>query len=209
MMNFEKRSYILTGISPILGSQPADPEIRTNFIASKAPAGTDIDAENEMLPTEDLGGLTVFLRSAEDGGIAILDYVVIGFLKEAVGALAAQNSIAMAGSKVGKYVFCEPRTIHLMRDDEHVAEPDGMCERSLRAQTMQGPRNALAASEQVDDPWRIEITLSLIPNSGTKKSQPITWNVIEDALDYGRFKGLGQWRNGGYGRFTWERKPEE
>ena len=29
--------------------------------------------------------------------------------------------------------------------------------------------------------------------------------AVETALEYGRYCGLGQWRNGGYGRFTWKR----
>ena len=29
--------------------------------------------------------------------------------------------------------------------------------------------------------------------------------IVETALEYGRYCGLGQWRNGGYGRFTWKR----
>ena len=74
----------------------------------------------------------------------------------------------------------------------------------LRAQTMQGPRVTLAASEQIDDPWTIEFTVKLIGNPGTRTSAPITWEAIETALDYGSICGaLGQWRNGGYGRFTW------
>ena len=30
-----------------------------------------------------------------------------------------------------------------------------------------------------------------------------------EALDYGAFKGLGQWRNGQNGRFMWEVVKEE
>ena len=33
----------------------------------------------------------------------------------------------------------------------------------------------------------------------------ILWEAVEMALDYGRYCGLGQWRNGGYGRFVWKR----
>lgn len=28
--------------------------------------------------------------------------------------------------------------------------------------------------------------------------------VVRDWLDYGRFSGIGQWRNSGKGRFRWE-----
>ena len=37
MVEMEKRTYRLTGFTPILGSSPADPYVRTNYIASKAP----------------------------------------------------------------------------------------------------------------------------------------------------------------------------
>ena len=40
---------------------------------------------------------------------------------------------------------------------------------------------------------------------GKAKSKALTFDVIEEALDYGAFKGLGQWRNGQNGRFKWQR----
>ena len=69
--------------------------------------------------------------------------------------------------------------------------------------TAQGPRVTLAGSEFVKD-WMVEIEVSLLENKETAKGKAITWAVVEDALDYGRLSGLGQWRNGGFGRFTWE-----
>jgi hypothetical protein len=29
-------------------------------------------------------------------------------------------------------------------------------------------------------------------------------DYVKEWLDYGRFNGIGQWRNSGKGRFTWE-----
>ena len=82
-------------------------------------------------------------------------------------------------------------------------------ERSLRADTMQGPRTTVAASEQINAPWEMTFTVRLIQNSGSKSSAALTFEAIEDALDYGQLCGLGQWRNGGHGRFTWERVDKE
>lgn len=208
-MNITERTYRLTGISPLLGSQPADKEIRKNYIASKAP---DADAENALLPEEDMTGVTVFLR--DGGSLCLMGYVVNGYLKESIAAMGLENGVKMPASKVDKYAFCksvEPisttglETLHLRRGVDAITEPDRVLERPLRGMTMQGPRIALASSELVDLPWSIEVKIALLENAGTKQSKALTWDVIEDALAYGQFRGLGQWRNGGYGRFTVER----
>ena len=82
-------------------------------------------------------------------------------------------------------------------------------ERPLRARSARGEYTALAASEAVNDPWKITFEVTLIPNSSTQRSKPITWEAIEAALDYGRYLGIGQWRNAGYGRFVWKRIEEQ
>lgn len=85
-------------------------------------------------------------------------------------------------------------------------EPDQILERPLRADTMQGPRTSLKASEIIYAPWQVEFTLALIPNKERGKSKKLTWDAVETALDYGQFKGLGEWRNSNmYGQFEWMR----
>ena len=206
-MNIESRTYRLTGITPLLGSQAANPAVRTEYLASKAPSPAQVTEEENMIPaaTADERGLTVFMRSPGDEAICIMDYALVGFFKGACKALGASNGIKQSDSKVGTYVFVEPRVIPIMRNGEPVKETDSTLERPLRAQTMQGPRVTLTSSEQVEAPWEMEITVKLIENEGTAKSKPVTWDALEEALDYGRLKGLGQWRNGGWGRFEWER----
>ena len=208
-MNITERTYRLTGISPLLGSQPADKEIRKNYIASKHP---NADAENELLPEENLGGVTVFLR--DEGSVCLMAYVINGYLKEAIAAMGIENGVKMPASKVDKYVFnlnvCGQNhsgleVLKLIRDGEPISAPDRTLERPLRAMTMQGPRIALSSSELVDLPWQIDVKITLLENAATKQSKALTWDVIEDALKYGRLRGIGQWRNGGYGRFTFER----
>ena len=67
----------------------------------------------------------------------------------------------------------------------------------------------MAGSEEIYDPWTIRIELTLIPNEGSKTSRALTWQDVEDALDFGQLMGIGQFYNGGYGRFTWKRVDGE
>ena len=135
-MNITERTYRLTGISPLLGSQPAYKEIRKNYIAAKHP---NADAENALLPDEDLGGVTVFLR--DDESVCLMGYVVNGYLKEAIASMGLENGVKMPASKVDKYVFNASvsgqnsdglETLKLYRDGEPISAPDRVLERPLR-----------------------------------------------------------------------------
>ena len=88
-------------------------------------------------------------------------------------------------------VFVEPRNIPILFDGEM-----GECCRPLRAQTMQGERVSLALSEQIPAGATCEFTVILLCDDHEK--------AVREWLDYGRFSGIGQWRNSGKGRFRWE-----
>ena len=211
MFTVERRTYRLTGITPILGSNPADPAIHTKFVSAKAPSEWQQTEEDGMLPADADKGVTVFLRAPNGSGEALClrEHMILGFFKSAAGALKAQVGLVQHKSKIDQYLFCRPTNLLLTRDGVPIIEEDSVLERPLRAQTMQGPRVALASSEQVDDPWEITMELTLVPNEGSAKSRALSWETIETCLDYGALNGLGQWRNGGYGRFTWERVSEQ
>lgn len=201
----ESRVYKLTGLTPILGSAPASRAIRTQYIASRAPTD-DLRAEEKAAPFNlDEKGLTVFNRNQQDQ-LCLMGYQIKGFLKGALTALKVQCKIAAAKGKIDNLIFVEPRYIPLIKDGQPIRDEDDILERPLRAQTMQGERVTLAASELVEDPWEITIEMTLIPNGGTAKSEALTWDAIEAALDYGAYHGLGQWRNADYGRFIWKRE---
>ena len=204
----ERRTYRIDGITPLLGSQAANPDIRTAYIMSKAPKDLT-DDENEYLPNPDDQDLNVFLRDPKTGSLMLMDNTERGFFKAALDASKSQNGIKASAGKVDKYLFVYPRYIDIMRDGKPILEEDIVFERPIRMQTMQGPRTALKGSEEVDDPWSITITVELLPNDKTAKSNGITWQDIELALDYGMRNGLGQFRNGGYGRFTWQEVRDE
>lgn len=205
-MTIEERTYKITGTTSILGSSPANPDVRSAYLASKAPDPAGAAAEEAAyLTAEDQRGITVFLRDDEDDSHIYLDYQVRGFFKAALNALEADNGVKQARSKVDKFMFICPRKIHITKNGKRVYDTDEDCERSLRAETMQGPRTTVTASEQINAPWEMEFTVKLLRNKGSKSSEALTWEAIEEALDYGQLSGLGQWRTGSHGRFTWER----
>lgn len=205
-INFRKRRYRLTGISPLLGTQPADENLRTAFVSSKAPNSELSAEERELFDEYDNSyGLTVFARDPDFGDrLIVLNYMIRGFFKAALGALKSQLNIANSKSKVDKYLFVEPRRIPVLRDGKPIYDEDDEYERPLRCDTMRGPRVALQGSERINDPWSIEFEVTLIPNAGSKASAALDFEAIETALDYGKLCGLGQFRNGSFGAFTWE-----
>lgn len=203
-MNITKKTYKLTGMTRILGAQAANPKVHSEFIAAKAASLNKAEEETSMLPEDfEKRGLTVFLR--DDGVLCLSDYVVKGFLKEALGALKSQLGIVAPASKVDNFVLVTPTYLRFCKGGEEVTAPDEIFERPLRAMTMQGPRVSVSASEMISEGWELVFTISLLENPASPKSKALTFDVIEEALDYGAFKGLGQWRNGQNGRFTWER----
>ena len=69
-------------------------------------------------------------------------------------------------------------------------------ERPLRASTPQGERVTLVRSDSVPVGTTLEFTLRVLG--------AIRRKVLEEWFGYGLFRGLCQWRNGGYGRFQYE-----
>jgi len=186
------RKYRITFIEPLLGTVPKDPKIFTRFVSAKVHGEEDEEVVNEELGMLPEGvGETGFYTNEK--GIILKDYHVKGFFKEAGNTLRDALRIPALRSKIDNYVFVEPRDIYL------APQPDGRLERPLRAQTMQGPRVTLVSSDFVKAGTSIEFTVTILPH------KQLNFDVIERLLDYGRYKGLGQWRNGGFGRFVWER----
>lgn len=88
-------------------------------------------------------------------------------------------------------VFVSPRKIPFAVDGDM-----GDCQRPLRAKTMQGERVALANSETIPAGSTLTFTFECFNDEDFK------W--IREVLDYGKYRGLGQWRNSGKGKFDWE-----
>lgn len=209
-MKYTEQKFKLTGISPILGSIAMDKSVFTEYLATKgktpeerAKAMADVDNVPDADESSE-NKATGFYRD-EDGNFILKEYQVKGFLKEAARCLKDQLGLVAPVSKIDNFVFiCEPNLIIRTKTGGTVTQADSILDRPLRAMTAQGPRVALAYSEMVDD-WSIEFTLRVLQNEGSKKSVAMTMDVIEELLEYGFLKGLLQWRNGGYGKFTFEK----
>lgn len=190
-MNTNKLKIKITLTEDMLGTVPKDAEIYATYIASKAPPSVDTIDEIESVEKTEEKGWTGF--HSDEKGLFIFDYMIRGFLKNAGNILKDELKIKNLKSKIDNTIFVFPRKIHLGKD-----KPDGVCERPLRAMTMQGPRVTLARSDTVLAGTSFELTIEILPN------KEITSEKIIQMLEYGKFCGLGQFRNGSYGRFSFE-----
>jgi hypothetical protein len=173
---------------PMLGTVPKSKEIYEKFIESKKPTSIE---DVEVVSVEELEekGWTGFHK--DDNGLFIYDYMVKGFIKYAGNVLKDELGIKNLKAKLTDYIFVFPRRIYLGK-----AEPDGVFERPLRAMTMQGPRVTLARSEYVAAGTKLSFQIGLL------KHKELTIEKIMTIMDYGQLQGLGQFRNGGFGRFV-------
>ena len=188
----------------ILGTSPANEDIYRDFIGSKAPDASTVEDEVEALGVDAVveKGMTVFPKD-ENGSPLLWDYQVKGFFKDACAML--QRAAKAGGGGVGKesaklkaykkiidgLIFPSPRQIVL-----HSPSGIGVCQRPLRAQTAQGERVALAMSEELPAGTWCDVEIALL--SAEYIPAVFEW------LDYGALRGIGQWRNSGCGRFTYE-----
>jgi len=186
----------------MLGTASANPDVHREFIASKSADAKRLEEEMHGLPADDLveKAVTVFPRD-DDGTPIVWDYQVKGFIKEAVGILLelATGELRVGKTKLSKFthkrivdnfIFVTPRKIRL-------SNPVGeICTRPLRADTMKGERVSLASSETVPAGTTFECEIETL--------SPALADLVVDCLNYGKLKGMGQWRNSGKGRFTWE-----
>lgn len=194
----------ITTIEGMLGTSPANEEIYRVFIGSKAPDASTVDDEVAALGTDAVveKGMTIFPKD-ENGNPFMWDYQIKGFFKDACSMLSrvkGKDATLSSGLKAYKKVidgmiFPAPRQIPIQFDGEI-----GICQRPLRAQTMQGERVALSISEEISAGAVIEFTVTVLDKNHL--------DLVREWLDYGILRGLGQWRNSGKGRFTWEEIDE-
>jgi len=186
-----------TFIEPMLGTVPKDPEVYKNWILSRAPKAEEADDELETVVDEDKGW-TGFHRL--NGDHVLYDYMIKGFFKEACGALrrvkgTKSSEIKAYKKMINDLLFVYPRLTPLVL-------PPGqdlmVLERPLRASGPQGERVALARSDACPAGTTMEYELRILGGIDEK--------LLGEWLDYGAFKGRGQWRSGGYGRFEYELK---
>lgn len=186
---------------PMLASSPQDPAIYQRFIDGRKRADAEERGEEvKTLPAEDqeIGGSSVFHR--DENGLFLFDYKLRGFMKEAAAAVTGKTGLTSYKSKIDKWVFVTPRRLYLSNGAGILKEPQGTEQRPIRGMTAQGPRVTLKKSERVDAGTHFKAELSVLP-LGEKE---IDTTMIRAWLDYGSLCGLGEWRTGSYGRFTYE-----
>lgn len=196
------RRYIkLTFIEPVLGTWPSNENVARDFIASKSPDANTIEDEVAAIGAEAVAdkAMTVFPRV--DGKPVFYDYQIKGFFKDTCSALARAKYTKSSGLKAFKKVidgliFPFPRAISINVNGEI-----GECQRALRAQTAQGERVSLANSEEIPAGSTIKFGVTL--------ADPAHEALLKEWLDNGFFRGLGQWRNSGKGRFVYKMLDEE
>lgn len=186
----------LTLIEEALGMMPSDKEIHAQYIASNAPDAPSLEEEIEAVGVEEMvtKGTTVFPK-LEDGTPFMWDYQIRGMFKDAIGMLRRVTTSKSAKVKNYKKVVDGMLFVKERKIPFHCSGPLGDCQRPLRAETLQGPRVALAHSETVPEGSYIEFTIALFDGG----LEP----VVREVLDYGMWRGLAQWRNSGKGRFIW------
>lgn len=188
----------ITFIEDVLGTSPNDEEIYSSYIGSKAPNAMTMEEEIDALGLETVAekGKTVFGRD-KDGDPIIYDYQIRGFLKAAFSALKKVPGMKCASLKAFKkivdtLIYCYPRKIKI----HVVGGPIVDCQRPLRASTPQGDRVTLANSEAIPrGSWCI-VTFEALEDDLIP--------YIREALGFGLYNGIGQWRNSGKGQFYWE-----
>ena len=187
----------ITFTEELLGTASSDPEVHKTYIASKAPNAPKLEEEVEALGVDNIAekSMTIFPRD-KDGNPILWDYQIKGFFKDSCSALrkvtgTVSSKIKAYKKEIDGLIFVFPREIKL-----NLNGGIGICERPLRAQTAQGERVALASSETVPAGSSAKITIRCLSDAHEK--------AVREWLDYGQLKGLGQWRNSGKGRFTWE-----
>jgi len=150
-------------------------------------------------------GMTVFPRN-ENGEPILYDYQIKGFFKDSCGMLSRIGGKTETGKKkavnesgkltaykkvIDGLIFVQPRMIPIWVNGEI-----GECQRPLRAQTAQGERVSLANSEEIPAGSTCEFEVLCMDDSHEK--------AVREWLDYGILRGIGQWRNSGKGRFSYE-----
>ena len=191
----DKYKIKLTLTELLLGTVPKDPDVYTVYIAGKA-ALDDVALAEELATVESIEekGWTGF--HVLDGKPILYDYVIKGFFKDACGMLRRADDTK--SKKVTAYkkiidglIFITPRQIPININSGNM----DVLERPLRAQTAQGERICLARSDTCPPGSTIEFTVTVLGS--------VSKVLLEEWLDYGSLRGLGQWRNGGWGRFVY------
>ena len=194
----------ITFIDSVLGTASGNPEVHSDYIASKAPDAKSMEEEVAAIGADGVEQkqMTVFPRD-QDGNPIFWNYQIKGFFKSACSALSKIKGTKSSGLKAYKkqidlriFVFPDAKDRSSRDILIHTDKPVGVLQRPLRASTAQGERVALASSEMIEAGAWCEFDIVMLNNEDEA--------LVREWLDYGSLNGLGCWRNASHGAFTGE-----
>lgn len=185
----------LTFEEGLLGTIPKNKQFFDDFIAKNNAEEEVQEDEMETAPDTGEGRWTTF-HTLDDGTPILYDYVIKGFCKDACGMLrrvpgTASNKVKSYKKMIDGLVFVTPRQIPIIFPE---GEEMQTLDRPLRCVTPRGERVTIIRSDMT--PIGSTITFNLMLLGGLSKK------VLKEWFEYGNLRGLGQWRNAGYGRFS-------
>ena len=203
---------VITFTEPCLGTCPKNQETYADYIASRIVKRKDMSDEEkvelnaeevkesyESIDSVEERGWTGFMR--DDDGLYVYDYWMRGYFKSAIQSLMETKDLKKVPAyktKVDRYVHIHPRKLRFVLPNGESDGPLETLERPLKAMTARGPRVSLARSDYLPVGTKMMFEIELLDNTG------ISMDDLVLALSWGEYEGLGQWRSGGYGKFTFE-----
>lgn len=196
----EEMEKHLAKLEEIIGSPLSDDDKK--IIVAKGLQGL-----KETFKEIEIQGVTVFFHDEAKNAPCIGDHMIYGFMKASSESLCRRtgeakkkgeilSSNSFTCSIINQHVRCAERFITFDKDIKRDADGGpAYNQRSLRAQTAQGPRITIAKSEEMPEGAKLEFTLKVLQGS------PMTQDHLETIFSYGQLTGLGQWRNAGNGMF--------
>ena len=189
----------LTFTEDCLGTASNNKEIHGDYIASKGPDAKTKEEEIAAIGVEEYEEkqMTVFPRD-ENGNPMFWDYQIKGFFKDTCSVLqrCKGESFSKESCKLKAFKKIIDGCIFVTRRiPVELSGEMGILQRPLRGQTAQGERIALATSETIPAGSTIEFTVTCLSDDYEK--------AVLEWLDYGKWRGIGQWRNASYGRFEY------
>ena len=200
----------------LLASSPANPEVYKQYIASRKRDELPQDEIN-TLPADEQERVGWSVFHSDETGLFLFEYHVKGFLKEAARTVTGKLVTALV-SKIDRFLFVVPRRLYMGNGAGIIQKPHGVEERPIRAMTMQGPRVSLKRSDYVDIGTKLSCRVTVLKdsefraakNKELEPSDPFDMHdLLSSWLDYGQYMGLGEWRTGGYGRFTYTLRAQQ
>ena len=194
-------------IESMIGTVPKNKKIFTDFVQNKMgeyqgrpiKTAAEMNEEIESVPNACEKTATGFHNDVF--GVFIYNYMILGNIKANIYCLTANGFCKVLAYKKSTDLFVKinPRKIRFYRDDEEnpIQYADDTIERSIRAQTPKGDRVFLGKGDVINRNSKFKFEVELFKND-----KGLTPEVLVEALKFGKYNGLGQWRgSGGYGKY--------